>query len=206
MTEIAREIAIKGKQAVLIGPRSAGKSTLVQYILSRVPSHFVYDITHEHGRFNRYLPENRRGEEAIAELDGVLSSVVLDNDASRRPGLFVIEEANRVVPNRGAIPDAVGEMIDLGRHYERPGGSGVGVLYVTRRPAQMETDAIELADYLMVLGARGKNDVKRLNRERAGLGDMARDMSGGYDWLLVTPDREVHHMMPVPEGDTTGTL
>lgn len=199
------EISVKGSQIVVCGHRGAGKSTCVQHILDHVPAHMVYDMNREHDAYNRYLPQHRRGDEARAEVDGVISRLVLDNDPARRPGFVVIEEANRVVPNKGKIPPAVGELVDLGRHYERPGGTGIGVAYVTRRPAQLDTDVMELADNLIVYRVRGRNDKNRLNEEAPGLGDAAAALEG-YEWILVRDDRSYVKMEPVPEGDTTGTI
>lgn len=199
-------MTVEGQQVVVAGHRGAGKSTWIQHMAESLRSGVLfYDMNREHERFHRYVPDHRRGEEMDAEADGVISRLVVDNDPAHRPGAVVLEEANRYVPNRGNIPDSVGELVDLGRHYETQITDGVAVFYVTRRPAQLDPDVMELADYLVIYRVRGKNDVKRLNDEAPGLGDAARELSD-YEWLLVRPDRSWVHMAPVPEGDTTGSL
>ena len=198
-------VSFAGQQIVVMGHRGAGKSTWIQYVLNQTPGHFIVDMNREHEGYNRYLPEYRRGDEAKAEVDGVTSRIATDNDPARRPSMLVYEEANRYIPNRGSIPEAVGEVVDLGRHYETDVGDGIAVMYVTRRPSQLDTDVIELADYLVVYRVRGKNDKKRLNSEASGLGDKASQL-GEYEYLLVRPDRSIVHMSPVPEGNTTGSL
>lgn len=197
-------IDIEGQQLVVCGHRGAGKSTWIQNAIRDAPA-LVYDMNREHEGFARYLPDHRRDEECKAEVDGVISRLVTDADAGVRPGIVVLEEANRYVPNAGSIPGAVGELVDLGRHYDTAVSDGVAVMYVTRRPAQLDADVMELADYLIVYRVRGKNDKKRLNAEAPGLGDKAAQL-GEYEWLLVHPDRTITHMAPVPEGDTTGSL
>ena len=199
-----REISLAGKQVVVCGHRGAGKSTWIQHAVSDAPV-FVYDMNREHDHLPRYLPNHRRDDECKAEVDGVISRLVTDNAPHSRPGVVVLEEANRYVPNRGKIPAAVGELVDLGRHYETAVADGVSVLYVTRRPAQLDPDVMELADYLVVYRIRGKNDKKRLNKEASGLGDAAAGLSD-YEWILVDTDRTWTRMKPVPEGDTTGSL
>jgi DNA helicase HerA-like ATPase len=203
-------ISIEGQQLVVCGHRGAGKSTWIQHAVHDAPV-FVYDMNREHeaiaDRPNgaRYLPNHRRDEEGRAEADGVVSRLVTDNEPGARPAVVVLEEANRYVPNAGKIPEAVGELVDLGRHYKTAASDGIAVMYVTRRPAQLDPDVMELADYLIVYRVRGKNDKKRLNKEAPNLGDRAAEL-GEYEWLLVHPDRTITHMSPVPEGDTTGSL
>lgn len=204
VTSETRAVDLAGKQVVVTGPRGSGKSTIVQSILRRVPPHFVYDMNREHEGFNRYLADNRRGEDMRAEVDGVISRMVTDNEPEKRPALVVLEEANRYVPNAGKIPEAVGELVDLGRHYVTPAAQGVAVMYVTRRPAKLDTDTTELADYFIVAGPTGKNGRSRLNDEVPGLGDAATDLDG-YEWLFA--DRSgFTRMEPVEPGDTTGEL
>lgn len=199
------EINIEGQQIVVTGHRGAGKSTFVQTLIDAGPPALVIDTNREHTGYNRYLPEYRRGEEGKAEIDGVVERAVMNNDPERRPGHIVIEEANRYVPNRGTIPPAVGELVDLGRHYETAVSDGITVTYVTRRPSQLDTDVMELADYLVVYRSRGKNDKKRLNQEADGLGDAAGALDD-YHYILVRPDRSYDEMNPVPVGDTTGSI
>lgn len=204
MASETREVELAGKQVVVTGPRGSGKSTIIQSILRRVPAHVVYDMNHEHGDFKRYVADYRRGEEMRAEVDGFVSRMVTDNDPEKRPALVVLEEANRYVPNAGKIPEAVGELVDLGRHYQTPAAQGVAVMYVTRRPAKLDTDVTELADYFIVAGPTGKNGRKRLNEEVPGLGDAATDLDG-YEWLFA--DRSgFDRMEPVEPGNTTGSL
>lgn len=201
----SEEIELAGQQIVVAGGRGSGKSTFVQHVLRILgDGALVYDMNREHDAFERYLPDHRRGEEAVAEADGVVSRMVTDNDPSRRPALLVLEEANRYV-SQGNIPEAVGELVDLGRHYKTPLTDGVAVMYVTRRVAQLDTDVTELADYIAVFGPGGKNSRRRLNDEVAGLGDAAAELDG-YEWLLAFGDGTFTRMAPVEPGDTTGSL
>lgn len=199
-------VSFQGQQVVVAGHRGAGKSTWIQHAAEQLGEGVMfYDMNREHENYDRYLPNHRRGDEMKAEADGVIARLVVDNDADSRPGSVVLEEANRYVPNQGNIPDSVGELVDLGRHYETAVADGVSVFYVTRRPAQLDADVMELADYLVIYRVRGKNDVKRLNDETPGLGDDARNLDD-YHYLLVRPDRSYVEMSPVPEGNTTGKL
>lgn len=192
---------LKGKHTMVFGLKGAGKSNWLQYVLSRPQyrAHVCYDVCQEHDLLRRYLPQHRRGDKAIAEFEQMASRMVLDVDREQRPEVLAIEEVSRIAPNRGATPEALLELIDLNRHY------GVGVMGIARRPAQVDTDLVEMADNLVVFKLTGKNDYRRLEQEVEGLGDVVRDL-GEYQWVHVDGSRNYRVMSPVPEMDTTGDL
>lgn len=192
---------VLGQHTMVFGKKKEGKSNFVQWLITEhIPNHLVYDICREHNvdGVNRYLPEHRSGEEARAEFGGVIEKLVTENDRSRRPDLVVGEEMSRTAPSGGGTHDAVWDLIDLNRHYD------VGILGVARRPAQVDTTAVELADNLIVFYVDGHNDVSKLNSIKDGLGDRAAALEP-YHFLRVT-GREVQKHSPVPEMDTTGEL
>jgi predicted N-formylglutamate amidohydrolase len=186
---------------VVLGGKGSGKSNYVQAKL-REPRHrdnLLYDTVREHGDvdgINRYLPEYRRGDEATAELDGVVEKLVLDRSRDRRPAAFIIDEATRQLG--GAVPPAVGEVMDLSRHYD------VGITFVARRPARLNADVVELADRLVVFAVRGKNDKRRLDEEYEGLADAVVALDE-YHYAVIDGRGLTTHK-PVPEQDTTAEL
>lgn len=186
---------------MVFGLKHAGKSNWIQHVLNQPQynSHLVYDVCQEHDILNQYVPTHRRGKEAVAEFDNVAEELVLGVERERRPEVLALEEASRYAPNSGKTSGALMELVDLNRHYD------VGLVGCARRPAQVNTDTVEMADQLIVFRLTGKNDVRRLNREADGLGDAARQLDD-YHYIVVGGDRkwEVHE--PVPEMDTTGKL
>lgn len=190
-----------GQHTMVLGLKGSGKSNWVQHALTqpRYSGHVMYDVCREHDVLNQYLPEYRRGDRAISEFDEMVTKLIVDAPRSKRPDLLGIEEASRVAPNRGKQSEALLELIDLNRHY------GVGIVAVARRPAQVHTDLIELADQLVVFRLTGTNDRRRLNREAEGLGDAAADLED-YHYILVDADRSYSVHEPVDEMDTTGRL
>lgn len=186
---------------MVFGLKGAGKSNFVQYLLTleQYRNHLVYDVCKEHAGFNRYLPRHRSGEEARVEFGEVVQRFVTQNDRGLRPDLLVAEEVSRLAPNRGGAPDELYDLVDLNRHY------ATGFLGVARRPAQVDTNLVELADNILVFTVRGKNDVKRLNEEAPGSGDAAADLEP-YHFLRIQGDRSYSVHSPVPEQDTTGKL
>jgi len=192
------------KHTMVFGLKGAGKSNFTQWIIDDHRAYentLVYDMCREHGNTDiaRYIPSHRSDKKAKAECAAVVEQYVTQNHRDARPDLLVIEEISRVAPNKGGTPDALLDLVDMNRHY------AVGILGVARRPAQVDTNLVELADNIIVFSVRGTNDVKRLNQEAPGAGDMAADMKP-YEFLRITPDRRFVKHNPVPEKDTTGKL
>lgn len=198
------KIELFGRQTMVFGKKGMGKSNFVQHLLAddRYRNTLVFDTNREHANTNlpRYCPKHRRGDEARAELGELLSRYVVTDREYRdiRPDLVVLEELSRYAPNRGSMADELGEFIDLARHYD------VGLLGVARRPAQVDTDTVELADNTVIFRVDGDNDVKKLNRLSSGLGDAAADLPKYHFLVYDGSDYAVHE--PVPEHDTTGKL
>lgn len=192
---------LKGKHTMVFGLKGSGKSNWLQYVLHRpvYAAHLCFDVCQEHDVLRQYLPTHRRGEAVIEEFDQVLQRMVLNADPEGRPEIIAGEEISRYAPNNGAVSESLLELIDLNRHY------GVGFIGVARRPAQVNTDLVELADNLVVFKLTGKNDYRRLEQEVEGLGDAVRDL-GPYEWVHVDGSRNYRVMRPVPEMDTTGSL
>lgn len=191
---------LEKRHTVVLGKKKEGKSNWLQYALTRPQHsrHLVYDTVREHENLNRYIPTHRRGDEAKAEFQGVTERFITEQDRAQRPAIYAVEESSRVAPNRGSIPDAWMELVDLNRHYD------VGLMAVGRRAAQMDTDTVELADTMVVFYTDGKNDVSRLNAIKDGLGDRANQLDP-YHFLTVS-GREIEKHEPVPEMETGGEL
>jgi predicted kinase len=197
-----KPLEVMGKQTVVCGMKGAGKSNFVQHLLDAHDQYrnaLVYDIAREHARLHRYTPKHRHGSEARAEAGEFVARFVTENHRDLRPDVLVIEEATRVAPNSGGVPDQLMDLIDMARHYD------VGVIAVCRRLARLDTTVVELADNLLVFSSKGKNTVKRLNEEAPGAGDAAADLDP-FEFLRIDGMRRWEKCKPVPEMDTTGAL
>lgn len=196
-------LSLKQSQTMVFGLKSAGKSNWLQWLLNahseQYSAHLMYDVCQEHDNLNRYVPTHRRGEKAESELNGAVEKLVIDVDRARRPELVGVEEISRFCGPNSPPPEAIYELIDMNRHLD------VGLLGVARRPAQVHTDLVELAENLIIFRLTGKNDYKRLEREVEGLGDAVRDLDD-YQYVHVGRDRSFTVCEPVPEMDTTGEL
>lgn len=184
---------IKHKTVTIMGRKKSGKSNLLHYLLrrkERYRNHLIFDTMREHRGLNRYIPDYKRGKELRKEFDAFAKSMVFETERKKRPEFLCIEELNRIAPNRKTPPESINDCIDEPRHYD------IGVIGITRRPSQVNTDFIELSDYLLVFHLSGKNDIKRLNDEADGLGDATKGLGDkDYHFLLVPPNRENWKLM-----------
>jgi len=189
------------KHTVIVGKRRCGKSNLMAHILNQpfAENTLVWDINEEHGDQDRIIPSHRKGEELREEFEEATHRLITGNDRELRPDLYAVEEANRVAPNKGKTPEPFIDLVDRGAHY------GTGTIAIARRPAQMDTDVVELADNLFVFKVRGKNDISRLNAIADGLGDMAADLDR-FEFVYLPDFGDPIQMDPVPEYDTTGEI
>jgi hypothetical protein len=186
---------------MVFGKKGTGKSNWVQYVLQRSAyrAHLMFDVCAEHDALNRYVPEYRRGEQATAEVEQVVNSMVLNVDSDRRPDLLAVEEVSRFCSPRTPPPEPLYELVDMNRHY------GVGLLGVARRPAQVHTDMVDLADNLVIFRLTGAADKRRLRNISEGLDEAVAGLDD-YQYVQVRPDGAYVVRDPVPEQDTTGDL
>jgi hypothetical protein len=198
------KLSMFDSHGMIYGKKGQGKSNWLQHVLTVGPyeNTLLIDTCREHANtgLTRYVPTHRRGTEARDELGAVLERYVVTPKEYReiRPDLVVVEEINRYAPNSGKVSEELAELVDLCRHY------GVGIAGISRRPAQVDTDTVELADWTVVFRVTGDNDVKKLNRVEPGLGDAAKGLEDYHYLLLKDGEYRVH--APVAEMDTTGEL
>lgn len=199
-------IDLRGDHTLIMGKKGTGKSNLLQYALGdRGPAQtLVYDVCHEHDALTTYRPTHRRGDKATAELGRVTESMVLRPSPDRRPDVFAVEELSRFCSPHVEPPEPVMEIIDMNRHYQTPSGKGLGFVGITRRPSQVHTDAVELADRLIIFRLTGRSDKRRLDDVHTGLGEVVGDLPDYHYVVVDGADYEVHE--PVPERETTGNL
>lgn len=178
------DLAERPVSVFVAGPRGSGKSTLVRHM---VRGHqglgVVYDAMDEYAEatpsgWRCYVPRWRDYPRSAQELDAVLGHLVVPRARKRiRYSLLVVEEASRVAPSRRPMPEVLAQVNDLGRHW------GLSAVYVARRPVQVHTDLVELADYLVLFRLGGLNDLRYLEDLHRGLGRAVAQLQP-YHYLL----------------------
>lgn len=171
---------LRGKSFCIFGLKGTGKTYLSTYILKQFPKHLVIDVVNQYKGFNRYVMSERTGTPAgVQEFDDVHKLAISKKD---KLDLFGSDETNRFCQNNQPLPMHVSDIIDFCRHY------GFGYMSICRRPAQLNPNIVELADYVFVFGMSGYNDINRLNGIYAGMGDQARSL-------------EPYHFIVYKQGD-----
>ena len=178
----------KNKQVVVVGLRGTGKTTFSKWLLdTQKKTGMAIDFyankdkdgkikanSGEYIGYNRYAPTNKQyGDKLTAEFNSLMSAVIEAGKVS----MVVVDECNRIIPNRRALPNQVMELIDKSRGFERTGTTvkkGITVVWCARRIAQLHTDVVETADFVIAFKQTGKNDLSRLDEIYAGLGDEMR--------------------------------
>jgi hypothetical protein len=190
------QLDLSSKSACIFGLPDSGKSTLANFILNRLgASALVYDTLHEYPGepFDSYEP---KGTYDVAELEGVIRKVM----ASRKYSMFVLDEANRFCPSKPSpLPQAVADLNDFRAHY------GLGCIFISRRPVQLNQDLTELAHFLFIFQLPGKNDTDYLNSVSKGLGDAVFNLPK-WHFIVVYPDRHYEVFNPVPRDFATNKL
>ena len=181
-------IDLHNKTTAIFGLRGSGKSVLANKIASSFGKRaFVFDTLNEvpeNVPYVSYVPKVRN---SVAELEMVIKSVI----TSKLYRAFILDEANRFCPSKPTpLPKEVADLNDQCRHY------GIAVIYIARRPTQLNQDLTELAEYLIIFHLKGKADIQYLNNLSEGLGQAVLNCEK-FGFVLVNPDRSWQKYKPI---------
>ena len=184
---------LKGKAITVIGLKGSGKSVWVQYLLNTVKKHLIVDPMLEYQGYRRYIPKFRSfSDVATEELDMVAEELVVPEKGNKaKVDLFAVDEANRYCPARHPLSPMIMDINDFQRHWD------LTTVWVARRPTQLNTDLVELSNYIIVFNLAGKNDHQYLNDLSDGLGDAVLALPK-YHYMFVNENRQYEQMSPVP--------
>lgn len=184
---------MQGKGICVFGLRGSGKSVWTKNFLMQYKNHIIVDPMVEYAGFRRYIPQHRTYcDEAIAEIDMLADLLVVPKKGKGKAkvDLFAIDESNRYCPSRHPLPPTLLDIMDYQRHWK------LTTVHVARRPTQMNTDIVELANYIIIFNLAGKNDQQYLNDLSKGLGDAVLQLPK-YHYMLVDENRKYTQMSPV---------
>lgn len=183
------EIDLSNVTFTVLGLKGSGKSTLCNKLLNDCGENALYydtlGETPKNAAFNFYVPTDRYSD---AELESVIGRITpqkgQDINTFIPPyGLFIIDEMPRFAPPKPhPLPDSIADLNDQNRHYL------MSVGYVARRPTQLNSDLIELSNYIFIFRLTGKNDLIYLNSTVSGLGDAVNKLDK-FQYVLVYPDK-----------------
>lgn len=193
---------IKGKQIVSLGLKNSGKSNFVKYALkSQIPnSHLAFDPNDEFKQkwgYTQYVPQNPGDS---AELDLCVDQIF--KPRMQQLEALIVDEAGRYHQKGGELGGPIGEIVHQGTSHW-----GKGAWFIDRRPKNLHTDILELAEYIFVHRLTGENDMKKLRNIHPNLPQEVQKISGPegkgeypqYSCIMVTPGRNLKMLRPVPE-------
>ncbi len=184
----------RNKHLVIVGLKGAGKTNFIKWLLRYYPRHLIFDVLREHKGFNRYLPTHRqRGEELNQEFNLLLNKVVIPK--REKLDVFGVDEANRIFPNREKMPAAGLDLIDFSRHWS------MCIAFIARRLAQLHTDVVETANYVVAFKQTGFNDLRRLASLMEGLDDVMREKISFQEHNFILFDGNSFSIEKVPKMD-----
>jgi len=149
----------------------------MKHLLSRQPKHLVIDPLEEYDpkQFKVYRPASILDPKCKIspqeEMEVIISEVVESNAKAGKLELFAIDESQLFFPAREQLPFNAKSLVSLGRHWGVHNTDGVTVIYVTRRPVELNTTIVELSDFRVVYYLTGRNDLKYLSDICAGWDD-----------------------------------
>lgn len=176
---------LKGKKVMVCGMNEAGKTTFCKELLRQYPRHFVWDMNGEYSdkEFNRFVPSNKqRGEPIKQEFDRLMHGHLFEAIEKGRLKTLLIDESNIIAPNRATMPVTMARLNDVYRHIPDKNKGDFTVIFVTRRPAQLNTDISELCQIKIIFKLEGKNDLDWCEETQKGLGDSVVELEQ-YEFL-----------------------
>jgi hypothetical protein len=147
--------ALKGKQIMVLGAKGCGKTYFTKWLCKHFPRHLVFDMVSEYKGFNRYLPSSFDAESLREELELLLSKVVIPKHSML--DMFIVEEADMILPNKSNLTNAQRTLLNLNRHF------GITTVFITRRPALINTNVFALSNYIAVFKLIEKRDIERIS-------------------------------------------
>jgi len=160
-------------QVVVSGIKRSGKSQYVKNLCYHIPEFIIFDYHHEHGdvghvtRYPEKIPElwasgvrkivfypTYRNEDELEEICEIAKGL--------RNLVLIVEEADCVLRGDPRHP--------LRRHFRDivhtgSGHYGIGLICVTRRLANLNSDIISQSNWLVFFKQTSKADRKRLEEE-----------------------------------------
>jgi len=157
---------------VVIGLQGGGKTYLTKKLfLDKEPNHLVIDPNDEYGdSYTRYVPRfTDEYEKLREEIRYVCKKLILPNtwsleqmaghkgkDKKNRLKLLVIDEADLIAPARTNINAALRNLVVKSRHLR------LTIVFISRRPTDLNAYLMDTADYLFVFKQVGYNSLRVL--------------------------------------------
>ena len=170
----------------VFGLNACGKTEIGKHI-ARAYKAAVFDVLGEYVKeFPAYVPRNKDYPAIAYEFEKFIAQISTDKNYD----LLLIDEANRIFPNHRPLMPAFRSFLDTYRHYNKSVG------FICRRPAQLQTDIVELSHYILVFNLKGKNDTAYFNCLNSDIRDKIARLPP-YHFAVIDQQREVAFFKPI---------
>ena len=189
----------QAQRSCIFGLQGSGKSVFGWNLTSIANKAFVYDPLDQYSDLpnaDTYVPTYRQySKPAMMEVNEVISRFLLTPEVKRREvpckyDLFIMDEASRFCPNKRPMPEGIGELNDFHRHY------GLALCFIARRPAQLNTNLVELAHWYVIYRLRGRNDHLYLRQISTDVASASYRLQK-YHYMLVDENAEFQVCPPL---------
>jgi hypothetical protein len=184
-------IDLSSKSIMIFGLKGSGKTVLTNFLADNNQPSLIVDTTkHDYPKTkgDRYLPTHTQySDEAISEMNTLINKKVL----TKKYSFFAIDELNNFAPSMRLMPSAMVKLNEETRHIP------ITFCGIARRPASINNNLVEVADYLVFFRLVGKNDIIYLDSIKEGLGDTVKKLKD-FCFVLLNPRREVEIFKPIP--------
>lgn len=182
------ELNLRNKITCVFGLNNSGKSYFVKNVIIPKYNCLVFDVLGEYPQdiCDVYLSKNRNYPAIAQENEDLIKKIVIPG--VNKYELLIYEEASRIFPNMRPFYPVMRSFFDTYRHYGE-----LGLVFICRRPAQLQTDIPGLSHCIFSFGNKGSADIQRLNQESEGLGDLVATLSN-YEYVFVDQDRSFRRM------------
>lgn len=183
------ELNLKNKITFISGLNGSGKTWFAEHGIIPNYNCLVHDPLKQYNKASCdvYIPKNKNYPGIARDNESFVTWVMKNQNYD----LLIYEEASRTFPNGRPFFPNMRSFIDTYRHYNH-----LGLVFICRRPPQIQTDIPSLAHHLFCFGNKGSADIQRLNQESEGLGDLVKTLSN-YEYVFVDQDRNYERMPPI---------
>ena len=183
------EISLRNKILTVVGLNNSGKSYLVKNFILPKYKCIVYDPLHEYNssHCDVFYPTKNTYPDTAIENEGFINNLIIKGKYE----LLIYDEATRVFPNQKPLLPLMRSFFDTYRHYNQ-----LGLVFICRRPVQLQTDIPSLSHHIISFGTKGLPDINRLNAESAGLGDACSHLDQ-YHFCFVNENRTYFEHDPI---------
>lgn len=189
---------------VILGLQGSGKTYLTKHAI--IPEYedqyIVFDPNDEYAGYKRYIPRfTDSKEESKKELALFLKKVVIPNTQSlediskgkkpkkKRLRAVIFDEADLIAPSKSGIPLPLRSLAVKSRHLQ------LDIIFIARRPTDLNAYLMDTADYLAVYKQVGYNALKTMRALKIDSDKQIKALDyAKHEYLLFDREREAKQL------------